>query len=286
MNFPPALDPFRSIQTVYRAAKASPGPLLAWWFGGLGAFFLVYLVVYVPAVVMMAASGAANQGVPPAWVFVILAGAILLLVVFMFVGQCLWIIGLETLLFDVLRTGRCSAARAWSQRHRFGAMFGATLIVFGFSLLVYVPFVLGALGFAALAAEGEPPLLLVVAAVVLGGVWMLVVFYVFLGFTFVNPAAALDECGAVEAVRRSWNAARGHRLAIVWLLFVTVLAALSGLLLLCVGYLFTTAFATLVPGEAYLALTRGEEMKRWWITTGVVGDPDAERAPAADPNAY
>lgn len=279
MKFPPALDPFRSIKAVFRVATASPGPLLAWWFGGLLAFFVIYLVVYLPVVLVLAASGAANGGQPPAWAIVIFVGGILALFVAMIVGQCLWIIGLKTLLFDGLRTGRCSLARAWSQRRRFGAMLGATMIVFVLALAAYVPLVLGVFGIAALAEDGDPPLPLLVIGVVLGCAWMLAILYVFLGFVFINPAAALDGCGAFGAVRRSWSAARGHRLALVWLLFVTSIAALSGVLLFCVGYFFTAALASLVPAEAYLALTRGDEQARWWISTGVVGEPDGENSP-------
>jgi hypothetical protein len=155
-----------------------------------------------------------------------------------------------------------------------------------FAALAELPLVLGTFGFVALAHESEPSALLIVSAVVLGGAWFLVVLYIFLGFVFVNSAAALDECGAMEAVRRSWRAARGHRLALIWLLFITTLAALSGVLLFCVGYLFTISLGTLVPAEAYLALTRGEERKRWWISTGEVGEPDAESSPAGATDAF
>lgn len=281
MNFPPALDPIRSIKAVYRAASASPGPLLGWWFGGLAAYLVVYLVVYVPVLVVFTTSSAAHDGVPPVWAIVVIAGGLLTLFVTLFVGQCLWIIGLETMLFDVLRTGRCSFARAWSQRRRFGVMLRATLLVFLFALLAELPLVLGTFGFVALTHESAPSVPLIASAIVLGGAWFLVVMYIFLGFVFVNSAAALDECGAFEAVRRSWRAASGHRLALVWLFFVTTLAVLSGVLLFCVGYLFTISLGTLVPAEAYLALTRGEERKRWWISTGVVGEPDTESSPPA-----
>lgn len=285
MKFPPALDPFRSIPAVVRAARASPGPLLAWWFGGIATFFVVYLVVYLPAILVFTTATAAHGGTPPVWAIVVCAGAVLALFVLLLVGQCLWLVGMETLLHDVLRTGQCSVARAWSQRRRFGVLLRATLLVFALALAAYVPLVLGVLGFAALARYDEPSPALVAGAFVLGCVWFLAILYVFLGLVFVNSAAALDECGAVEAVRRSWRAASGHRLALVWLFFVTMIAALSGLLLFCVGYVFTVALATLVPVEAYLALTRGEEYSRWWISTGVEGEPGAEHTPAASTNA-
>jgi len=262
VNFPAALDPIRSIKAVVRAAGASPGPLLAWWFGGLACLSVLGLLFYLPAMILMAASGMLEHGEPAVWVVATFVVLVALYMVAMILGQCVWQIGLATLLVDTLRTGRSDLARAWAQRRRVGALVRATLLVFGLSLLAYVPFALGALLLAWI-GEGEPPRVALVAlAVALAACWMLVVWYIFLGLLFVNAAVSVDECGALEAVRRSWSAARGHRLALLWLLFVTTLAALSGVLLFCIGYVFTIALAVLVPIEAYVALTRGADASR------------------------
>lgn len=267
MNAKDALDPIRSLKAVLRAGKPNAVPLLAWWFGGLAAMIAVYLVVYLPALFVVVGMSAAS-GRPEPLAFAVLAGAILVLVVALVVLQCWWRIGFANLFGDALRTGRCELSTAFQTRGRLATTIGAQLLVAGIVFLTYLPML--ALWAAILLAsrDGEPPVLLLVLAIPVYLAWIVGVAWLALGFVFVAHAVAFDGCGAVEAVRRSWSLARGRRFALFVFLLVTVLCAMSGILLCCIGYLATAGLVELMPIEAYLALTRGDDYERWWVRSG------------------
>lgn len=268
-----ALDPIRSLKAVLRAGLPNAAPLLGWWFGGLAALFAAYLVIYLPTVLLFAATMHANGRPEPA-AFVLLGGGILLLVVVMIVLQCAWRLGFANLLGDALRTGRCEFGAGFRLRGRLLPTIGALLLVAGIVLLTYLPVLAVLFGVALAVQGGDVPPALIVLAVPLYAAWLVAVVWLSLGFVFSPYAAAFEGCGALEAVQRSWALARGRRFAIFVFFLVTALCAMAGIVLCCVGYLATAALVELMPIEAYLALTRGDEYERWWVQTG--------RAPADD----
>jgi hypothetical protein len=269
MTFPKALDPFRSIPAVVRAAGAAPGPLLAWWLGGLAAFFAVYIVVYVVTIAMIVGSGAAEDGELSVGLAVVAAVLWLAFIALMLVGQCWWRIGLLNVFAQVLRNGSATLKGTLRTHGRLAPCVGGLLLVTLIVLVLYLPAALGFVTVASVSKDADFAPVLLVAGFALGLVWLLGFLYVALGLLFVQQATILDGVGPLEAVRRSWRAASGHRLALLWLLLVCAVAALAGLLALCVGYLFTAAIVELSLAEAYLALTRPADHANWWISTGV-----------------
>jgi hypothetical protein len=278
MDFPDALNPIRSLKAVWSAVQASPGPIVGWWAIGIGAAVVLYVLAYLPMVVMIAASGGRMDEQAE-----MAAGGVFLLTVIplgivMFVGQCWWRIGFLNVLADTLRTGRSELRDAWKRRGRLLAMIGTYLLVILAMLGVYLP-VVGIAAAAALADEGALPESVAAAGtIVLGLGWLCLLIYVGLGISLAPTAAALDQVGPGEAFGRSWRAARGRRMALFVFWLGTYLCALSGLLLLCVGYLATIALVELMPAEAYLALTRSEERVGWWVMTGVRPGEEGEWA--------
>lgn len=266
MEFPSALDPLRSLKAVWRAVRASPGAIGGWWGIGLGGGLVLYFAFYLVVFVLMAAGGAAggeSEGAQFA-----LGGAVLVLalgfILAMFLVQCWWRVGLENMLADTLRTGGSQLADAWKPRGRMWSVVGAHLLVALIMLGAYLPVLPGAVLVGVAAEQSEA--LSVVLAFGLGLLWAVFFVYLLLGFAFAPFSAALDPVGPVEALARSWRAARGRRLRMIWFWIATMLFALAGFLLLCVGYLATSALLLLMPAEAWLALTRGEERKSWWIS--------------------
>ena len=96
---------------------------------------------------------------------------------------------------------------------------------------------------------------------------MLLVFptliYVGLGLAFGDHAVALDNAGPTEALEKSWGLASGNRLHLFLFLFVYGIArlalAIAGLMMLCIGALFTVPISRAVTDvgftEGYLLLT-------------------------------
>ncbi|MBK7877262.1 MAG: glycerophosphoryl diester phosphodiesterase membrane domain-containing protein [Planctomycetes bacterium] len=267
MNTKDALDPIRSLKAVLRAGKPNAGPLLGWWFGGLAAMFAVYLAVYLPAVFVLVGTSA-DRGRPTPIAIVLFAVALLVLVVAMIVLQCWWRLGFANLFGAALRTGRCELGTALQPRGRLLTTIGAQFLVAGIVFLTYLPVLALWVAIALVARDGEPPVLLLVIAVPVYFAWFLFLVWLVLGFVFVAHAVAFDGCGAMEAVRRSWALARGRRFALFVYLLVTGLCAMAGLLLCCVGYIATAPLVELMPIEAYLALTRGDEYEHWWVRSG------------------
>lgn len=270
MEFPSALNPFRSLQAVWRAVQASPGAIAGWWAIGLAGAVGVYGAFYLVVIVFTLGGRVAADAIEQPAAKVVLGGTFLVLgsclALLMLVLQCYWRIGLENVLADTLRTGQSRLADAFRPRGRLWAVIGAHVLVALVLLLAYVP-----LGIALVALD----------AIHLGAGWMQLLSvpfllawavgfaYVALGLSLAPFAAALEPLGPVEALGRAWRATRGKRLALLVFWSATVVFALAGFLLFCVGYLATVALVYLMPAEAWLALTRADERQGWWITTGM-----------------
>jgi hypothetical protein len=285
MEFPSALDPLRSLKAVWRAVQASPGAIGGWWGLGLAGGVVIYLAFYLVVFVLLAAAGATSEAVdaPSEGAQFALGGMFLVLVLAfalaMFVAQCWWRVGLENVLADTLRTGQSKLADAWKPRGRLWAVIGAHLLVALVALGLYLPFLPGAVLVGVASEHSEA--LAAVLGVGLGLLWLVFFSYVALGFSLAPFSAALDPVGPIEALARSWRAARGRRLALLVFWIAAFVFALAGLLLFCVGYLATTALLILMPAEAWLALTREEERRGWWISGATAAEP--HRAPVPPP---
>ncbi|MBI5362910.1 MAG: hypothetical protein HZA53_07000 [Planctomycetes bacterium] len=276
MNAQDALDPIRSLKAVGRAVAAAPAALLLWWFGGLAAIFVVYFVAYLSGVAVALTAMRGGEPPEPAVIALLVVGGLVVLTVLM-LAAFWWQLGLATILAEILRTGRGDIATGLATWRRVPAMVGAQLLLGLLTLVAYVPVVLAMLASGGIGAALDEPAMGLLVAIPLGCAWIVGVIWASLGIVFVPHAVAFDGKGPLGAIGHSWSLARGLRWKLFLFLLVTMLCAMAGLLALCIGYIVTLALAHLMPAEAYLALTRGDEYSRWWIATG--------RAPEDEPSA-
>jgi uncharacterized membrane protein len=97
------------------------------------------------------------------------------------------------------------------------------------------------------ATANEDPSLILVGALV-SMVWSLVVT---LRFMFANFFAVDRDLPAIEALRASWSASGSVWLKLLLLTIVIGIVAMSGLILLGIGILFTGPLAALMLASAY-----------------------------------
>jgi hypothetical protein len=142
----------------------------------------------------------------------------------------------------------------------FGRMIGWTLLAgfvrFGTTLVALIPtFALG--GFA-LATENESTrgVLAIAAGIAALLIAVPVAIYVSLGLVLGQYAVGLEDAGAMDALERSWELARGNRLSLLLFAVVTALVNLLGLLMCCVGAFATTPIAEFAWTESFLLATR------------------------------
>lgn len=103
-------------------------------------------------------------------------------------------------------------------------------------------------------------------------VLVIVMVYVGLGFMFGDRLVALDGCGPMEALKRSWQMADGNRMTLfIFALvqgLVVIAGAILGILALCIGWIVTLpaamAMGEVAFTEAYLLFTRGEAEASQW----------------------
>lgn len=84
------------------------------------------------------------------------------------------------------------------------------------------------------------------------------VIYALLGLSFAEHAVVLRGAGPLPAIKLSWTMSRGVRLKIIGFAVVSSLVGLAGLvvgvLLFCVGVIFTTPLARVINDTCYTAL--------------------------------
>ncbi|MDG1483952.1 MAG: hypothetical protein P8R54_30455 [Myxococcota bacterium] len=114
--------------------------------------------------------------------------------------------------------------------------------------------------------ENTPLLILGAVVALLLGVPVMV--YIGLGLAFGEHAVTLDELGPTEALERSWELASGNRLHLFLFLlvygFLRLVSVFVGLLMLCIGVLFTVPITRAVTDtgftSSYLLLTNKTDL--------------------------
>ncbi|RKG61790.1 hypothetical protein D7X30_00110 [Corallococcus sp. AB011P] len=178
-------------------------------------------------------------------------------------------LGLLRVCFDVLHGGRADVARLFSQMHKAVPYTLTMLLVF---VIVLVPLVLlGVLAILTLVGTGllsgvdldsSTDQLSNALAPMIGvmglGVLVLVgpITYLALPLYLVQPELAYDDAppSPLEVLRRSWEAARGHRLGILGVGFAGGAVMLAGVFACCVGFIPGMALAQLLIAGMFLAL--------------------------------
>ena len=100
-------------------------------------------------------------------------------------------------------------------------------------------------------------LLLAVGALFLILLLIIPVFYVSIGLSLGDYYITFDECEPFEAMQKSWEATKGHRLHLLLYNFVIGFVSFVGIALCCVGVWGTIAIAETARVEAFLQFRYG-----------------------------
>lgn len=259
MDFPRALDPFRALSASFRVLSAATGPIL------IGGILLTILGGLGPKIgINFDDELDIDRDVLP---FVLGIGCCVGLA--FFVLESFLAIGYARAVEEVERTGRTTWERVHGGGDLFPSMLGARLLSLVLQIAIVLPWILVGVGCAVLENALDAPDELVAVFGVLGFlVYLPVALYLFLGLSFVTQAVALDRESATGAIARSWELARGRRLALFFFAICNAVLTFVGFCVCCVGVLFTGTLAIVSWNDAYLALTRGEERRGWWIESG------------------
>ena len=266
MRFNDAYDPFRSLGAAWQALKRAPLALLV---GG------VILVLLDGGGGGGGNFGSALKGKGDGvdweriWPFVVGIGGLCLCVGIVLFVIASWVrIGFANTVEEVLRTGSGDVGKIFEGKGRLLSMVGSRLLcglIVVASFLPYGFFVL----VAAVVTDGFEREGALGALILSGGfvLYLPVIVYVGLGVALADQAVALEGRLAVDSIKRSWSLVSGHRWMLLWFSIVTGVFALLGVCLLCLGIFLTGTLAEVAKSEAFLALTRGEDRRGWWIET-------------------
>ena len=291
MEFRRAYSPLRALRVAWQLVRRAPATL---FLGGLILFLF---------------NGSAGSGIsvsltraeiarldPPWWILfgVVALGGLV-------VAGALWV-------FDCwVRVGYARAVERVASRgeERIGDLVRAEglwipmmvtrLVVYAICLCVLLP---GA-GFATLAWYAGDAIrgsvLGWVSCAVIAAAYSLVLAYVGLGICLAGRAVAIEGLPPPAALKRSWDLVRGHRLRLgTYYLTLWVLGA-AGMLLCCIGVVFTATLASVAHNESYLRLVRSrQDQSGWWCDaagadgageepTSGAGDSEPEAPPPIPP---
>ena len=180
-----------------------------------------------------------------------------------------------------LETGMGDFSALFSGKDLFLGMVGAKLlkavIMLGLALVAAIP----ALALIIPGAIRSSELLII------GGIGLFVLFllplsvYFGLGLAFVEHVVTFEQLSPTAAIRRSLELADGNRLSLFFFMFVfgifRLAAVLVGLMMLCIGVIFTLPLARAVADtaftEGYLLLTRPRQETERWAIWGAAAAP-------------
>lgn len=200
-----------------------------------------------------------QTGDPPLGELPLILGVVvcaLVVVLLLFLARCALVPG-------YLRTHQLAVTQQEVQVATLFRPEGRFVPVVLVNLLLFVIGLLGLLAVFALAglplylANNDPTALatVLVASTVL---ILPVVIYVSLGLSFAEHAVVLEKLPPHEAIQRSWQLTRGIRWPLIGYVLLSVVvgivAFLFGVILLCVGLLFTMPMARMINDAAYTTL--------------------------------
>jgi lysylphosphatidylglycerol synthetase-like protein (DUF2156 family) len=242
MTFADAFDPIRALQSAWKLVGRSPAPLIA------GGVFLTLFGDLPAATLRFDAKHGAD--ILPALLGLGLCCGIVGLLLSSWVS-----IGLANATEKTLTAGSARFEDLFESKGRFFDMVIARLLLWVIGVATMLPLiaviVLAALGGSALDLHGALIALAIVTSILL---WLPVFLYVNLGTSLATKAVAIDGLKPTEALRRSWDLARGHRLRLFVYWIALLVFTLLGLCLCCIGVLFTGAVTQVAANESYLAL--------------------------------
>ncbi|MFN0009457.1 MAG: hypothetical protein ACKVXR_16285 [Planctomycetota bacterium] len=266
MDFNQAYDPFRALQTSWRALKKAPLPLM------IGGAVLIITNGGGGGGGNFGSSFDGREEVDWDVLGPLLVGFVGLFcclgIVFFVISS--WVrIGFANAVEEVLRTGEADVGKVFDGRGRLGSMILARLLAGVIVIASLLPYGIVIL-IAALATEGFGRNEELGVGIVLAGLvpCLPIILYVGLGVALSDQAVALEGLGPVDSVRRSWSLVKGHRWMLLWYSIVTGFFAMLGICACCIGVFLTGTMTEIAKSESFLAYTRGQERDGWWITTG------------------
>lgn len=163
------------------------------------------------------------------------------------IAQAPLVLGLTYMAIRALRGQPVELAHAFTQLDKLGKLIVQWLVVGG---ILGVPLVL----FVAIPIALEQWILALAVVLVL----TIPLVYVALGLACAQMELVFDDdCGAVEAIRRSWLLASGWRLPMFGLHVVAMFVLAAGLLACCVGLAPAEALFYVILSAMYLGLRNG-----------------------------
>jgi len=264
MEFNRAFDPFRALQSAWKAFAQSPMPLLV---GGV--------------LILLTSGHGPNFGFvfhdepPPGWTWHELRA-----ILFPLIGVCgcfaiacflfsSWVrVGFANAVEEIERTGHGRVETVFQSKGRFGSMVLARILVWLVQLATAILMI--AAFFAVVAMTrwfhlNEGLALLLIPA---GLIWLVPAAYVWLGIALTSQAVALEGLAPVDALKRSWSLAAGNRLMLLLFIIVNWIFHALGFCLCCIGIFFTGSLSLVAWSDAYLALVRGPDRTSWWVERG------------------
>lgn len=273
MSFAHAYDPIRALQSGWRLIGRAPLPLL------VGGVLLVFTGGVRLGGTRVLEVHEVDFGVAALLQALLCCGFGFGLVAFL--ANCWLSIGFANAVEEAARTGNGDLATIFEPKGRMVSMVLARILVFLAQLAAAVPFAILGIGAVVSIEELRWADELVGLGTVFGVLLYLPVFvYVCMGLALVAPAVALEGREPSDAVRRSWELARGNRLRLFVYFLVMTVVALIGFCLCCVGVFFTATLANVAQFESFLRATRGDETTGWWVERGDA-PPPVPPAPAA-----
>jgi hypothetical protein len=263
MEFNRAFDPFRALQSVWKAFVQSPIPLL------LGGFLILLFSGHGPHFGFIF-----HDEPPPGWSWRELREFL-----FPVIGCCgcvgfgfflftSWIcVGFANSVEEIERTGHGKVDTIFQSKGRFGSMVLARILVWLVCLGIALPLVAAIFVFLALAHgfhRHEGFLLLLIPTVL---IWLVPAIYVWLGISLTGQAVALEGLPPVDALKRSWSLVSGNRWMLLLFCIVNWIVYVIGYCFCCIGVFFTGTLSLAAWSDAYLALVRPERTG-WWVDQG------------------
>lgn len=255
-----AFHPIRSLQSSWRLLSQAPLPL---WVGGL----LLVLLESIGGTGGRVSSQGGDE----------LALGWGLLVLLMLLGVVLWLVvslasaylsvGYFNTVREVMRSGQAAFEDVLDARGRWGRLFFARIVqgLLGLcaALPMAVPPTVAMMLHAGLGLERELAILLGILGVL---AYLPAFFYILLGLVFVEYEVALRGASIGDAISHSWQLARGKRLQLIVFILASILIAIVGMMLCCVGFLPALILINVMWCEAYVQATRdGHDPESWWV---------------------
>lgn len=257
-----AFNPIRAAESAWRILMKAPLPM---WLGG-------FLLMLVGGMGGGGGSGMNVQGqghMDPEflWVLVPVAGIGCLFGLVMFAAGSWLMVGFCNSVRTVMRTGTVELEEVFDARGRWWQMILVRIVQLLLGAAAVIPFFIPVL-IGMIVSDGLDLADEVGAGIALLGVilYIPVLIYVHLGLMFMPYAAAFEDLTISQALDRSWALARGNRLQLIVFCLGSVVIALVGLMLCCVGIIPASIVIEVMWIEAYIQATDiAGDPEDWWI---------------------